>query len=187
MSDKLSTLILPGYGNSGPGHWQSHWERRDPSCVRVRQRNWDTPHCADWVAGLDTAVAKFDGAAVLVAHSAACAMLMHWVETAQPARLQRIRGAMLVAPADPDGPDFPADATGFGPMPLQRLPFASIVVASSNDPYVDATHAAQFADAWGGRFVLLQHAGHINADSGHGAWLDGFELLNSLRGMLAEA
>ena len=30
MTNTLPVLILPGLGNSGPEHWQSHWERRDP-------------------------------------------------------------------------------------------------------------------------------------------------------------
>lgn len=55
MNDKLSALILPGLGNSGPGHWQSHWERRGASCERVEQREWDAPRCEGWVARLDDA------------------------------------------------------------------------------------------------------------------------------------
>jgi predicted alpha/beta hydrolase family esterase len=38
-------LILPGLGNSGPDHWQSHWERGDAACRRVEQDDWDAPDC----------------------------------------------------------------------------------------------------------------------------------------------
>lgn len=180
---KPPALIIPGYANSGPEHWQSHWERRDPSCERVQQRDWDTPVCADWVARLDDAVARKGGPVVLVAHSAGCAMAMHWAASAAASQLQRIGGALLVSPADPDGPHFPGDAKGFGPMPLRRLPFASIVVVGTDDPYVAPERAGQYAEAWGSRFVLLQAAGHVNAESGFGPWPEGFALLDSLRGV----
>ncbi|MDE2429813.1 MAG: serine hydrolase family protein, partial [Burkholderiales bacterium] len=65
--------------------------------------------------------------------------------------------------------------------PLKRLPFASIVVASSDDKYIESSRAQQYAEAWGSRFVLLQNAGHINASSGFGAWPEGYALLDSLR------
>jgi len=183
MSKKLRTLILPGLGNSGPDHWQSLWERQDSSCQRVEQNEWDAPRCEDWVASLDAAVAERDDPAVLVAHSAACALVMHWMVTASAPHRQRIRGALLVSPADPDGPNFPEGPTGFGPMPLHRLPFPSVVVASTDDPYIDAPCAKKFAEAWGSRFVLLQAAGHVNASSGLGSWPQGFALLDSLRGV----
>ena len=181
MIGKLPALILPGLGNSGPGHWQSHWERRDDSCERVEQREWDTPRCEDWIARLDAAVARRADSPVLVAHSAACALVVHWAAKAQTQHLQRVRGALLVSPADPEGPNFPEGTTGFGPMPLRRLPFPTIVVASTDDPYVEPARARQFADAWDGRFVLLQAAGHINVASGYGPWPEGFALLDDLR------
>jgi len=182
VNDKPAALMLPGLGNSGPGHWQSHWERRDASCERVEQREWDTPRCGDWIARLDAAVAKRDVPVVLVAHSAACVLVLHWTAKAKAQHLQRIRGAMLVSPADPEGRNFPQGTTGFGPMPLRRLPFPSTVVASSDDPYVEPARARQFAEAWGSRFMLLQAAGHINVASGYGPWPEGFTLLDGLRG-----
>ncbi|PYM48393.1 MAG: hypothetical protein DME16_11120, partial [Candidatus Rokuibacteriota bacterium] len=36
-------LVLPGYGDSGPEHWQSLWEAEDPACRRVVQRDWMLP------------------------------------------------------------------------------------------------------------------------------------------------
>jgi predicted alpha/beta hydrolase family esterase len=75
----------------------------------------------------------------------------------------------------------PVGPTGFSPIPLQRLPFPSIVVASSDDPYVTPARARQYADAWNSRFVLLENAGHINVASGYGAWPEAYALLNALR------
>jgi len=69
----------------------------------------------------------------------------------------------------------------FAPMPLVRLPFPSVVVASSDDPYVTPGRAAAFARAWGSRLVTLTRAGHVNTDSGFGPWDEGRRLLEELR------
>ena len=42
-------LIIPGCGNSGPGHWQSLWEANLRDARRVEMPNWEFPHRADWV------------------------------------------------------------------------------------------------------------------------------------------
>lgn len=34
-------LIIPGYGGSGVGHWQSHWENEYQNIQRVEQQNWE--------------------------------------------------------------------------------------------------------------------------------------------------
>lgn len=181
MTDKLPVLILPGLGNSGPEHWQSHWERQDPLCERLLQDNWDTPDCQDWVAGLDRAIGQRTAPVVLAAHSSACALVARWSVVAPPHHLKLVLGALLVAPSDPDGPNYPEGPVGFGPVPLCSLPFASILVASADDRYIDPGQARRYAEAWGSRFVLLEAAGHINAASGFGLWPEGLTLLDSLR------
>ena len=103
----VTTFILPGLGNSGPEHWQSYWEREDPSCRRVVQADWDTPHIADWVRTLSGAIADRKAPVALVAHSSSCALVAHWARAATPEALARVRGALLVAPSDPDGPNYP--------------------------------------------------------------------------------
>jgi uncharacterized protein len=172
------TLILPGLSNSEPGHWQSKWESADDTMQRVIQDDWETPHCAEWVARLDQALAYAGSDTLLVAHSAGCALVAHW---AVGCHQGQVRGALLVAPSDPEAPSFPVGPTGFAPIPLLRLPFPSIVVASSNDPFVTIARAQTFARAWGGKFVMIGQAGHINAASGLGDWHEGLALLRDLR------
>ena len=171
-----TVLILPGIGNSGPEHWQSLWKQANPSFARVQQRDWDHPVCSEWLDVLEQTVARVGGTAVLVAHSLACLLVAHWAAKTH----LRIQGALLVAPPDPDGPNFPREAVGFSPLPLKSLPFPSIVVASTSDPYGTVEFARSAASAWGGRFVNIGPAGHINSESGLGEWNEGLLLLQQL-------
>ncbi len=174
-------LILPGLGNSGPEHWQSHWERADAGCQRVEQDDWEAPDCAAWVGRLSEAVDAAHEPLVLAAHSAACALTAHWAAAASGAQLSKIRGALLVAPSDPTGPNYPRGPRGFAPVPRLLLPFPSITVTSDEDPYVSLERAREYAASWGSELVVLPQARHINAASGHGPWPEGFALLASLR------
>ena len=68
----ISTLILPGIGNSDHAHWQTLWESANSGFVRVLQRDWNRPVCDEWVDGLEQAIAKTGGSLVLVARSLGC-------------------------------------------------------------------------------------------------------------------
>ena len=138
-------LNIPGLYNSGPDHWQSHFEREFDGCIRVEQSDWITPICSDWISVLDALIQQHGDRVVLAAHSLGCAIVAHWA-----ARYQReITGALLVAPSDVEAPSYPTGTTGFTPMPLQQLPFRTIVVASRNDPYLTLERAQYFASCWG--------------------------------------
>ena len=175
-------LLLPGLSNSGPEHWQSYWERDDPTCVRVMQREWETPAREEWVATLERAVEEFGPDAVLVAHSTSCALVAFWAANTSRA----VRGALLVAPSDTEASSYPVGPSGWQPMPLVALPFPSIVVASSDDAFVTVDRARLFAEAWGSRFILLGAAGHINSATGLGSWNTGKALLTELLQMRVE-
>lgn len=175
-------LVLPGYADSGPDHWQSHWERADPACRRVVQDDWLQPRLPDWLAGLDRHVRECVTPPVLAAHSLACSLVTHWAaREASTGTGVPVKGALLVAPADVDSPAHtPEEVRSFGPIRLVPLPFPSIVVASTDDPFVSLERAAAFAAAWGSRLVTLPGAGHINADAGFGPWPEGRRLLAEL-------
>ena len=175
-------LLLPGLYNSGPDHWQSHWEAAEPDFQRVMQDDWETPVLADWVARLDQAVNTATADVVLVAHSSSCALVAAWAT--RPGQPRQVRGALLVAPSDSEAPSYPAGPRGFAPMPLQPIGFPSIVVASSNDEYVTVERAEFFARSWRSRFILAGALGHLNSASALGMWPQGRALLATL---LAEA
>jgi uncharacterized protein len=171
-----TTLLLPGLYDSGPEHWQSYWERSGGPFKRVRHDDWETPDRHDWVATLDAAIAGAEGEVVLVAHSTACALVAFWAS----AHSRPVRGALLVGPSDTEAASYPVGPTGWQPMPLERLPFPSIVVASTDDEYVSLARAEQFAAAWGSRLVIAGALGHINSASGLGNWPAGRALLEGL-------
>ena len=171
-----AALILPGIGSSGPGHWQTLWEQSHKAFVRVQQRNWDHPVRVEWQENLERSVAESGADVVLVAHSLACLLVAHWAA----ATALSVRGALLVAPPNPDAPGFPREAVGFSPVPLGPLPFQSILVASSDDPYASFDFSEGLAFAWGSRLVNVGPAGHINADSGLGDWPEGLAMVRQL-------
>jgi serine hydrolase len=171
-------LMLPGLGGSGPEHWQTRWEAREPACARVCQRDWDRPELAEWLATVDAALAAAGGPVALVAHSLACSLVAHG---ARRPGWERVVAALLVAPADVESPArTPPETRSFAPLPAQPLPFPATVVASGNDPYVELARARDFASRWGARFVDVGTLGHINAASGLGDWPEGRALLDEL-------
>lgn len=173
-------LLVPGWRNSGPGHWQSLWEAQLPDARRVEMPNWEFPRRAEWVEALDDALAlhlRFDGAPpVLVGHSVGCLAIVHWAFTHQ----RPVHGALLVAPADVEREQAAEELRDFAPIPRGALPFPAQVVAAENDPFLDPDRARGFADAWRGRFTLVAQGGHLNAASGFGPWPKGEALLKEL-------
>jgi uncharacterized protein len=170
-------LILPGIGGSGPEHWQTLWERDHPDYRRIEMPDWDRPELAVWLERIERAVQAARSAPVVVAHSLGCLALAHFA-----ARGGVLRAALFVAVPDPAGALFPVQAGSFRDVPVARLPFESCVVASHDDPYGSFEHARRCATAWGSELRDVGNAGHINADSGLGAWQAGQQLLRGLIG-----
>lgn len=179
MQFTSNILIHPGLGNSGERHWQTIWEKRFPQFKRIDQKQWEFPVCDDWISTIDEWVMRHDPEQViLVGHSLACSAIGYWAQKYQ----RKIKGAMLVAPSDTEADSYPPGTTGFAPMPMNKLPFPSITVMSTNDAYVKIERAQAFAKAWGSELVNIGDAGHINADSNLGFWEFGLELLDRLDG-----
>jgi uncharacterized protein len=173
-------LVLPGYNGSGPQHWQTLWEAAHPGFRRVQQRDWDNPVQREWSETLERAIAEAAGQVVLVAHSLACLLVVHWAAMAAPATLSKVKAALFVAPVNPGSAVFPKQAIGFTPVPKTQLPFRSLVVASTNDPYGSVEYGLECSQSWGSRFEVIGPKGHINGASGLGSWEEGFQLLTGL-------
>jgi len=181
--ETASVLVIPGWNGSGAGHWQTLWEQKYPRFHRVEQNNWTRPSHQDWIAQIDADITSATPRIFLIAHSLGCLAVAHWAESAGE-KAELVEGAFLVAPPWlTAGDQCPAQLTDFLPMPLGRLPFPSLFVASENDPYLPIEIGARLASAWGSDFVDVGRQGHINVESGHGPWPTGEGLL---RGFLAQ-
>src|ERR1700722_15484986 len=132
---QASVLVVPGWNGSGVGHWQTMWEQKYPRFRRVEQRNWTRPSRTDWIAQIDADLSLIASPTVLVAHSLGCLAVANWAATAGK-KTELVAGAFLVAPPWlAEGDRCPMELADFLPMPLQRLPFPSLFIASENDPY----------------------------------------------------
>ncbi len=174
--NSANVLILPGWQNSGPDHWQSRWQRQH-GYIRVEQHDWQRPLRGDWIARLEDVLLNCSEPAVLVAHSLGCLTAAAWAAHSRNTHL--VKAALLVAPPDTEREDIGQMLPGWS-VPLQRLPFKCIVVASSNDPFCDSTRAQQYASSWGASLIELGERGHINADSGLGDWSEAHTELQQL-------
>lgn len=163
-------LIVPGYTNSGPEHWQSRWQARLSTARRVEQAEWSKPVREDWVANVVAAVNEAERPVVLVAHSLGIPTVVHAV----PDFRKKVAGAFLVAPPDVANPKIrPKHLMTFGPYPRDPLPFPSMTIASRNDPFCAYEVAEEIAASWGSLFIDAGEAGHLNSDSGYGPWPEG--------------
>jgi predicted alpha/beta hydrolase family esterase len=182
MPTRTEKLIVPGLRDSGPDHWQSHWCKSRDDCRKVDLGYWDHPSRLVWVSRLDRAVAVSRSPVVLVAHSLGCHAVAWWAAEASSARLEKVAGALLVAPPDVDRPDVDPLLLPFGPTPPIFLPFRSILVASRDDDYARFERSAWMARTWGCDLVDAGRSGHINANSGLGDWPEGQRLIGRLDG-----
>jgi uncharacterized protein len=173
-------LIVPGWQGSGPGHWQSIWERKNREFRRVEQSDWHNPRRSDWIRAIHNAIQLESKPVIVVAHSLGCIAVALWAERANGAA-QRVAGALLVAPPDlKQRTKLTEPLRDFAPMPQSSLPFPSLLIASENDPYMASPAARSLAAQWGSYFINAGPVGHINCASGFGDWPEGETYLTDL-------
>ena len=171
-------LILPGWQNSSPGHWQSLWEHQW-GYLRVEQSDWETPLRGDWQIVLEDCLLNLHAQhvqqqriepfqVVLIAHSLGCHLVSTWAHFS--AHTHWVKAAWLVAPPDLSRADVPGALRTWRTPVLAPLPFPSQVMFSDNDPFCDEKAALSMAEAWGSSTHCKGGAGHLNADSGLGDW-----------------
>lgn len=166
-------LVVPGLHGSEEAHWQTRWEKMYPVFERVQQDDWARPELPRWSQRLAQVLEESDQPTLIVAHSFGCLTTMHAASRSR----SNLVGTLLVAPADPEKfavADILRDA---------RLPCPSIVIGSSNDPWMASHRAAYWADRWGCGFLNAGALGHINAESGLGDWEQGLQQFRYLLDM----
>jgi predicted alpha/beta hydrolase family esterase len=168
-----TVLIVPGLRDHVDAHWQTLLAAQLPRVRTVPPMGREDLNCRARIEAIEREAQSVAGPLLIVAHSGGVVMLAHWaLRTRRP-----VLGALLAVPPDFERP-MPAGyptmeqlaVAGWLPVPRQRLPFASIVAASRNDPLAEYARVADLASSWGSRLVDLGDVGHLNPASGFGPW-----------------
>lgn len=167
-------LIVPGFGGSGPLHWQSWIAKKYESAIWVNDLPLLEPKIHIWANAICRAIDQIEGEILILAHSFGC-LASSLAIARHP---QRVAAAILVAPASParfseNGhilPEHDGTKTIKHLLPTQPLAVTGLVIASENDPWMPFNQAAKLAKNFGFPTINLGLSGHINVDSGHGPW-----------------
>jgi hypothetical protein len=177
MSLEATVLIVPGLRDAVTNHWQTLLQAQLAAAGRpvrsVPPMGRDALAVAPRLEAIEREAQAIDGPLVIVAHSGGCVMVAHWARQTR----REVRGALLAAPPEFERPmpeGYPTlaqlDAGGWLPVPRERLPFRSIVVASRNDPLARFEGVAALAADWGSQLIDEGPVGHLNPASGFGEW-----------------
>ena len=177
------TIIVPGVGGSDYDHWQSWLQRQLMSCSRVQQQDWNLPILSHWIANFVSTISKVEVPIQIVAHSFGCltsvAALNQYPEIAS-----KIKKLILVAPANPSrfGENgFARDSIGNYAQYFHQLKInvPTELLISENDPWLNFEDAQTLAKSWQIKPSNLGRVGHINVDSGFGAFPEIYDYLVS--------
>jgi predicted alpha/beta hydrolase family esterase len=160
-------LNVPGYTNSGPGHWQTYVEDTYEGFSRVVQDDWEAGDRERWVANLDVTVRGIDDEVFLVGHSCGAVTVAQWAASRWDSR---VVGALLVAPADVDAEDALPAIRGQRPLPQVELLVKTHVVVTDNDPYLALDRGLALAATWGATVEVVSGGGHLASADGFGPW-----------------
>jgi predicted alpha/beta hydrolase family esterase len=167
---KQKTLILHGWGGSDFPHWQSWLAAeiaKDYGCVSFfKFSNFDFPQKDVWMSELAKELEEFKPD-IVVCHSIANILWFHICNEIKPKEIERL---FLVAV-----PSLACDIEelkSFFPCEIPKNLHAkeSLLITSTNDPYMTQDEASELQKALGIEIKVLENAGHINVSSGYGEW-----------------
>jgi len=163
-------LLLHGWGGSDSPHWQS-WLAgelaKDYGKVSFLEfSNYDFPNLGMWKKELKQELDEFKPD-IVICHSLANTLWFHLCEDDNFIEVQKL---YLIAP--PSLACEIEELKSFFPIHMPTNPHAkeTILVTSTNDPYMSIDEAKELQSSLGVEMKVLQNAGHINADSGFGEW-----------------
>lgn len=165
----MKSLILHGWGGSDAPHWQaelaSHIAKNYGTVAFPLLDNPHFPSKNRWLKQLKAILRDFRPDTV-VCHSAACT-LWFWLCSEDIMEIERL---YLVSP-----PSLNTDIdtiNSFFPvkLPTDLKAKRSQMIVSSNDPYIEIEEAEEISKVCTDSLIIIENAGHINADSGYGKW-----------------
>ncbi len=167
---KQRVLLLHGWGGSDYPHWQS-WLAGELAKAygTVSFPLLDNPHFPSknrWMRQVRELLEDFRPEIVLC-HSLANTLWFHLCHEGAIAPVEQL---YLVAP-----PRLTCEIDtikSFFPVtpPSDLFAKQALMVTSTDDPYMTVEEAEALQRALGIPMKVLENAGHINADSGYGAW-----------------
>ncbi len=176
----MKTLILHGWGGSEMPHWQS-WLAGELAkdygtvCFPLL-KDKDTPQKEIWMQQVKALLDDFKPDTV-VCHSLAN---MLWFHLCQEYELSEVKKLFLVAPPSLKNPI--KEVATFFPVNVPCNLYARdvLLITSTTDPYISEQEAHDLAAQLGVSHKILEHAGHINTDSGFGVWIEIVEMVKGL-------
>ncbi|MEN8302927.1 MAG: alpha/beta hydrolase [Campylobacterota bacterium] len=163
-------LLLHGWEGSDYPHWQS-WLAgelaKDYGNVSfLKFSNYDFPDFSTWKKELIAHLKDFKPD-IVICHSLANTL---WFHLCNSESVQKVEKLYLVAP-----PSIKCDINeleSFFPLDMPKNAHAkeTLLISSTDDPYMSMDEAQELRDSLGVEMVVLENAGHINADSGYGEW-----------------
>lgn len=167
---KKKVLLLHGWGGSDAPHWQS-WLAgelaKDYGCVSfLKFSDFDFPALDVWREELLAHLEEFKPD-IVICHSLANIL---WFHLCNDENIPRIKKLFLVAPPSLDCKI--EELQSFFPIttPSNLSANETLLVTSTNDPYLDTDEAQELQKALGVKMEVIQDGGHINADSNYGPW-----------------
>lgn len=167
---KQKVLILHGWGGSDFPHWQSWLAAelaKDYGKVSfLKFSNIDLPNKSEWKKELIKELDDFKPD-IVICHSIANIVWFHICNDIKPAEVDKL--FLVVPPSLTCG--IP-ELASFYPceIPVNLFAQESLLITSTNDPYMTQDEAAALQTSLNIPMKVLQNAGHINADSGYGEW-----------------
>jgi len=179
-------LLLAGWGGSDFPHWQS-WlagelAKNYGKVSFLRFSDFEFPNKNIWKEELIKEIDCFKPD-VVICHSIANILWFHICNDLEKhykgLHVEPIEKLYLVVPPSLSC-DIP-ELSSFYPCQIPKSLYAkkSILITSTDDPYITQDEASQLQQNLDIPMKVLQNAGHINADSGFGKWDWILEDLNS--------
>ncbi len=163
-------LLLHGWGGSNYPHWQS-WLAGEVAkaygCVSfLKLPNFDTPKLHEWLEAASKEFKQFQPD-VVICHSLGNTL---WFWLAQKGFVYEVEKLFLVAP--PSLQCSIKELEEFFPVDIPKNLSAKEVelIVSDNDPYMGLDEAKMLQKELQCDMEILKNAGHINSESGFGAW-----------------
>jgi predicted alpha/beta hydrolase family esterase len=162
--------LLHGWGGSDFPHWQSQLAgeiAKNYGTVSFLQlSNPDFPNLGMWKKELLEHLHTFSPD-IVICHSLANIL---WFHLCNEEEFQAVQKLYLVAP--PTLNCTVKELSSFFPVQVPTNPHAKevLLVASTNDPYMSLQEAQNLGLMLGVPILVLENAGHINAQSGYGEW-----------------